>query len=250
MLSRVENKLHEVVTEEYFLERLMVIGGQGTALYHRLKRMLDVVLGVSLLVLLVPVLILIAVWIKLDSPGRIFYVQERVGSRRRARRGVVVWELCNFPFYKFRSMSCDADPSIHREYIREFCRGQSAANGTSGASFKLQNDPRVTRVGRILRKTSLDELPQLLNVLKGEMSLVGPRPVPPYEVAHYQKAHYGRFAALPGITGLWQIRGRGRVPFEEMIRMDIEYAQRPSLRLDMKLLLLTIPAVVWRRGAE
>jgi lipopolysaccharide/colanic/teichoic acid biosynthesis glycosyltransferase len=108
----------------------------------------------------------------------------------------------------------------------------------------------VTRVGQVLRQASLDELPQLVNVLKGEMSLVGPRPVPTYEVAHYQARHYARLAALPGLTGIWQVKGRCKVPFDEMIRMDVEYVSNQSLWLDLKLLWLTIPAVVSRRGAE
>ena len=203
-----------------------------------------------LLVLLSAFLALISLLIKLDSSGPVIYQQERVGCRRRRRGGVTTWELRTFPFYKFRTMFCDADQSLHRRYVRAFCEGQIVAEKTSGAAFKLKNDSRVTRVGRILRRTSLDELPQLFNVLVGDMSLVGPRPVPPYEVEHYQAAHYERFTALPGISGLWQVRGRGRVPFEEMMRMDIEYTQRCSMWLDLKVLMLTIPAVIWGQGAN
>src|SRR6267142_3954047 len=137
---------------------------------------------------------------------------------------------------KFRSMYQNADPAVHEAYIRDFVEGRAEE---SGGKFKLTNDPRVTRVGRILRKFSLDELLQLLNVLKGDMSLVGPRPVPPYEVACYRNGDHKRLAALPGITGLWQVKGRCQVSFEEMIRMDIEYVRDASLLLDLKILFLT-----------
>src|SRR5262249_22783862 len=134
--------------------------------------------------------------------------------------------------------------------IKSFANGQTSDDARNGVKFKLKQDPRVTRVGRVLRKTSLDELPQLLNVLKGEMSFVGPRPVPQYEVAEYKDGHFERLAAAPGITGLWQVKGRAVVSFEEMIRLDIEYVRARSLWLDFKILLLTIPAVISGRGAE
>src|SRR5262249_20706088 len=158
-----------------------------------------------------------AILIKLDTPGQIFFVQERVGSRRRSRDGQTIWEIQNFPFYKFRSMVQNADQSLHQAYIAAWIEGRVSESTTTGTKFKLTDDPRVTRIGRILRKTSLDELPQLMNVLKGEMSLVGPRPVPTYEVAEYQAQHYQRLGALPGITGLWQVKARCQVSFEEMI---------------------------------
>jgi lipopolysaccharide/colanic/teichoic acid biosynthesis glycosyltransferase len=147
-------------------------------------------------------------------------------------------------------MRQNSDQSLHQAYIKEFVEGQAAPSDADGSKFKLTNDPRVTRIGRFIRKTSLDELPQLLNVLKGEMSLVGPRPVPTYEVAAYRAWHHERLAALPGITGIWQVQGRCQVPFEEMIRMDIDYVRRQSPWLDLKLLFLTIPAVVSGEGAE
>jgi lipopolysaccharide/colanic/teichoic acid biosynthesis glycosyltransferase len=144
----------------------------------------------------------------------------------------------------------DADSSLHEAFCKAFVEGRIESLDGDESAFKLARDPRVTRVGRLLRKTSLDELPQLVNVLKGEMSLVGPRPVPTYEVAGYQTWHCERLAALPGITGLWQIKGRGRVTFEEMIRMDIDYVRNRSLWLDIKILVFTIPAVLSGRGAE
>lgn len=220
------------------------------SLYFTCKRCMDVVLAMLLLVLLCPLLLLIAILIKLDSPGPIIFIQERVGARRRSSGGQTYWEIRNFPFYKFRSMVKDADQSMHQAYIRAFITGQVEKSGTDGVKFKLTNDPRVTRIGRILRKTSLDELPQLVNVLKGEMSLVGPRPVPTYEVAEYRPEHYERLTALPGITGLWQVNGRCQVSFEDMVRMDIEYVHNQSLWLDAKILVCTIPAVISGRGAE
>lgn len=224
----------------------VLAGGEDRALHFCCKRTLDVALAAVLLVLFAPLMAFIALLIRLDSPGPALFVQRRVGARRRSRNGRIVWEVRTFPFCKFRSMAHNADPSLHREYIRAFVRG-----GVDGSeTFKLAHDPRITRVGCLLRRTSLDELPQLINVLNGDMSLVGPRPVPTYEVAEYQKWHHERLAALPGITGIWQTRGRCQVPFEEMIRMDIDYVRRQSLWLDVKLLLLTIPAVFSGRGAR
>ncbi len=218
--------------------------------YFVCKRGLDMILAGLLLFFLLPLMGLIAILIKLDSPGPILFVQRRVGAKRRLEGGRTAWEVREFPFYKFRSMFHGADPSLHEAYIRDWVEGRVQMGNEPGAKLKLTNDARVTRVGRILRKTSLDELPQLVNVLKGEMSLVGPRPVPTYEVAHYQDAHYKRLAAPPGITGLWQVKGRCQVSFLEMIRMDIEYIRNASFWLDFKILLLTIPAVLSGRGAE
>ena len=235
-----------------------VIGGEevfvateriGSALYVGAKRTLDVTLTLAALVVLAPLLVVIALAIGLDSPGPVVFVQERVGARRRTKDGRTVWEVRNFSVYKFRSMFHNVDQSAHQAYVKAWIDGQ-AETGADGATFKLTRDPRITRVGRILRKTSLDELPQLFNVLKGDMSLVGPRPVPTYEVAEYQAWHRERLAALPGITGLWQVKGRCQVTFDEMIRMDIDYVRRRSLWLDVKLLFLTIPAVLSGRGAE
>lgn len=217
--------------------------------YYFFKRCLDLVLATLALILLSPLLLLIAILIKLDTPGRVIFVQERVGAKRRSTDGKSQWEIRHFFVYKFRTMVQDADQALHQAYIKAFVDGQLAPATESHATFKLNNDPRVTRVGHILRKTSLDELPQLVNVVKGEMSLVGPRPVPPYEVAEYQPWHLERMAALPGITGLWQVEGRGRVTFDRMVQMDIEYVQDQSLWLDIKLLLRTIPTVLSKRGA-
>ena len=229
---------------------LLVSDEEGRSFYFACKRCIDVFLAVLMLVSLAPLMLLIAVLIKLDSPGPIFFVQERVGARRRPQDGRTSWEIRGFPFYKFRSMVQGADQSTHQAFIKAYVEGRVQPSDVSSAKFKLIDDPRVTRVGRILRRTSMDELPQLVNVLKGEMSLVGPRPLPTYEVAEYQPWHRERLAALPGITGLWQVNGRCQVSFEEQIRMDIEYVRNQSLWLDLKLMFLTIPAVLSRRGAE
>jgi lipopolysaccharide/colanic/teichoic acid biosynthesis glycosyltransferase len=219
-------------------------------LYFVGKRLLDVVLAGLLLVLLLPLLLIIAVLIKLDSPGPVLFTQERVGAKRQWLGRQAIWIIRNFTMYKFRSMVQNADSSVHEAYIRDFVEGRARPSSETDGKFKLTNDARVTRIGRLLRKFSLDELPQLLNVLIGDMSLVGPRPVPPYEVACYGDGHHKRLAALPGITGYWQVKGRCQVTFEEMIRMDMTYIRNASLSLDFKILFLTIPAVLSRRGAE
>jgi lipopolysaccharide/colanic/teichoic acid biosynthesis glycosyltransferase len=218
--------------------------------YPAAKRFVDVILAGLLLMLLFPLILLIAVLIKLDSPGPVFFTQERVGAKRQWLGRQAIWIIRNFTMYKFRSMVQHADSSMHEEYIRDFVEGRVSPSPENGGKFKLTNDPRVTRVGRFLRQFSLDELPQLINVLKGDMSLVGPRPVPPYEVACYGNEHHKRLAALPGITGFWQVKGRCQVSFEEMIRMDLEYIRKASMWFDLKILFLTIPAVLSRRGAE
>jgi lipopolysaccharide/colanic/teichoic acid biosynthesis glycosyltransferase len=219
-------------------------------LYHLSKRCLDVILAGLALTVLLPLLLLITVLIMVDSPGLVVFTQKRVGAKRQRLGRQAIWVIQDFTMYKFRSMVQDADPSVHEAYIREFVEGRAQATAATGGKFKLTNDPRVTRIGRFLRKYSLDELPQLLNVLKGDMSLVGPRPVPPYEVACYGNGHHKRLAALPGITGYWQVKGRCQVSFEEMVRMDLEYIRNASFLYDLKILILTIPAVLSRRGAE
>ena len=232
--------------------QLAKTSGSGGLVNFACKRLLDVTLASLILVALSPILIVVAILIKLDSPGPVLFVQERVGAKRLSRRGRTVWVTRLFRFYKFRTMLHNSDQSLHRAIIRDFVAGRTgkfASQEDNTVKFKLVNDSRITRVGRWLRKTSLDELPQLVNVLKGEMSLVGPRPVPPYEVVLYKRSHYERLAALPGITGLWQVRGRARVPFDEMVRMDLELIRNSSLWQDIKILLLTIPAVLSGNGA-
>jgi lipopolysaccharide/colanic/teichoic acid biosynthesis glycosyltransferase len=231
--------------------RQSVLRGESAAdkAYFACKRCLDFLVAGALLLFLSPLFLLIALLIKLDSLGPVLFTQERVGARRAFDGKQVIWVTRKFTIYKFRSMVANADPSLHESYVRNFVEGQLQALDVGRGIFKLTQDPRVTRLGHFLRRFSLDELPQLFNVLKGEMSLVGPRPVPSYEVACYRDGYHRRLAALPGITGLWQIKGRGRVSFEEMVRMDVEYIRNASLWLDFGILCLTIPAVLSRRGA-
>jgi exopolysaccharide biosynthesis polyprenyl glycosylphosphotransferase len=187
-----------------------------------------VLVGVGILAF-APVLCLIALAIKLDSPGPVFYRQRRVGKDGRF-----------FRMLKFRSMVPDAERRL------DTLRHHTEA---TGPLFKIREDPRVTRVGKVLRRWSLDELPQLLNVLRGEMSLVGPRPPLPSEVEAYEDWQLGRLRAVPGLTGLWQVSGRSEVPFHDMVRLDLHYIRNWSLGLDFEILLRTIPAVLTNRGA-
>ncbi|MBI4787664.1 MAG: sugar transferase [Chloroflexi bacterium] len=210
---------------------------------------MDVCLAWLALIILSPVMLLIAIFIKLDSPGPVLFRQKRVGARLARAGGALRWDICHFYVLKFRSMVHNADESLHQAHVKAFVHGQLPSTNGEQAPFKLNDDPRITRVGRWLRTSSLDELPQLFNVLRGEMSLVGPRPVPIYETANYEVWHRERLCAWPGITGLWQVMGRSRLSFDEMVRLDIEYARSQSLALDIKILFLTIPAVLSGRGA-
>lgn len=194
-----------------------------------MKRGMDLVLGTLILLALTPALLLVALLVKLDSPGPVLYRQERVG--RDGKR---------FMMFKFRSMRQDADALLVE--LRE-------RNEATGPLFKIKNDPRITRVGRVLRRFSVDEFPQLLNVLRGEMSLVGPRPPVPSEVEQYDDWHLARLRAVPGMTGLWQASGRSEVPFHDMVRLDLHYIQNWSLSLDLEILARTVPAVLSHKGA-
>jgi lipopolysaccharide/colanic/teichoic acid biosynthesis glycosyltransferase len=215
------------------------------------KRALDVVLGTLLITAVAPLLVLIALLILMDDGRPVFYRQRRIGARPHRRPGVVAWEERPFRIIKFRTMVRGADSSlVHERFVESFVRGELEPGEGDGPPYKLRDDWRVTRIGRLLRAASLDELPQLFNVLGGTMSLVGPRPVPPYEVALYEPRHRERLAAMPGITGPWQVMGRGRVEFEEMIRLDIEYVRRRSLLCDLELLVRTPAAVFKKKGAS
>ena len=206
------------------------------------KRLIDVLGSLLLLVILSPVFLIIAAAIKLTSRGPVLFRQKRIGEHGTA-----------FTFLKFRSMYINNDPSEHQEYVRKLIAGQAekkSGNDKAGGVFKLTNDPRITPVGRGLRRTSLDELPQLINVLCGEMSLVGPRPPVPYEVEAYETWHRRRLLeAKPGITGLWQVHGRSRVEFDDMVRLDLRYARDRSPLLDLKILWQTPKAVMNGDGA-
>jgi len=195
-----------------------------------LKRTFDLIFAALAILLFLPLWLLIALLIKLDSKGRVFYTQERVGMDGRL-----------FLLYKFRTMQANADAELHREYQRAFIAGRAEANlgNETTPTYKLLADPRITRIGKILRRTSLDEVPQLLNVLSGDMSMVGPRPPIPYEVEAYELWHRKRLDMKPGLTGLWQVSGRNSLPFEEMVRLDLFYIENWSLLLDLKIILRT-----------
>jgi len=206
-----------------------------------LKRSMDIVGSIFGLALFSPLLIPIAIAIKLTSKGPVLFHQKRVGLHGR-----------KFNFLKFRSMNQSNDSAIHETYVRSLIEGTGSSHQTSDkkeSAFKLVNDPRVTPLGVFLRRTSLDELPQFLNVLMGDMSLVGPRPPIPYEVACYQIWHSQRLLSVkPGITGLWQVNGRSRVRFDDMVRLDLRYARSWSVWLDLKILLRT-PGAIFDGGA-
>jgi lipopolysaccharide/colanic/teichoic acid biosynthesis glycosyltransferase len=207
-----------------------------------IKRAMDIAGSLLALIILSPVLLVVAVAIKLSSPGPIFFRQERMGQHGQ-----------RFTFLKFRSMFFTEDHTIHQEYVKRLISGVNGSengNGHQTNVFKLTNDPRITPIGRILRRTSFDEVPQFLNVLAGRMSLVGPRPPIPYEFESYDLWHVQRLLAVkPGITGLWQVEGRSRVTFDEMVRLDLKYASSWSVWLDLKILLKTPGAVVSGVGA-
>jgi exopolysaccharide biosynthesis polyprenyl glycosylphosphotransferase len=204
-----------------------------------LKRTFDLTVAALAIGLLFPVWLLISLLIKLDSKGPVFYTQERVGMDGRL-----------FLLYKFRTMKPDADSEAHREYQRAFIAGRAEANlgNDLKPTYKLLADPRITRIGKMLRRTSLDEVPQLLNVLSGDMSLVGPRPPIPYEVEAYELWHRKRLDMKPGLTGLWQVSGRNRLPFEEMVRLDLFYIENWSLVMDLKIILRTGLVMLGREG--
>lgn len=206
------------------------------------KRTFDLAAATVMLLLTFPLWLVIIVLIRLDSQGGAFFTQERIGARRN-RLGR--WEPRPFTIIKFRTMTVHADESVHKAHITAYVNGALPED-----DVKLNGDARVTKIGRILRQTSLDELPQLLNILRGEMSFVGPRPVPVYEVDAYETWHHERLHATPGLTGFWQVNGRGRVSFDEQVQMDIDYVRQRNFWLDIKLFLQTIPAVLRGKGAR
>ncbi len=203
---------------------------------HVLKRVVDIVGSLMAILLFMPVFMIIAILVKITSRGPVLFCQKRVGCYGK-----------EFSFYKFRTMYTGNDPRIHQEYVAKLIAG--GMSGSSGV-YKIVNDPRITPIGRILRKSSLDELPQFFNVLKNDMSLVGPRPPLPYEFERYRTWHKRRVLELkPGLTGLWQVEGRSRTTFDEMVRMDLRYGMEQSFWYDLKILLQTPFAMVSGRGA-
>ncbi|MBE3561152.1 MAG: sugar transferase [Ktedonobacteraceae bacterium] len=206
--------------------------------YQRAKRILDITFTLLIAPFVLLVGVIVALCIRLDSEGPIFFRQKRIGQN-----GV------EFEMLKFRSMYVNSDDMVHRQKILQYMQGQQLNNdGKASLAYKNTHDPRITRVGRFIRKTSLDELPQFWNVLRGDMSLVGPRPPLPYEVELYGPYEHLRLIGKPGITGYWQVYGRSRVTFQDMVTMDIEYLERQSLWEDVKLIFLTIPVMIFARG--
>ena len=206
--------------------------------YIRVKRILDIVFTLLILIPLFIVIAICAALIRIDSKGPIFFRQKRIEMN-----GV------EFDMFKLRSMYVDSDDSIHRESVKQYING-ARLNGKENSDnlYKLVGDPRVTRVGRFIRKYSIDELPQFINVLRGEMTLVGPRPPLPYEVEEYSSRDMIRLSGKPGLTGTWQVYGRSRVPFKKMVEMDVEYLREQSILQDLKLIALTLPVMLKGHG--
>lgn len=209
-----------------------------------LRRLFDIVLAGTMIALFSPLLVGVAIAVRLDSKGAALFRQRRVGLGER-----------EFTLFKFRSMRLDADPRGHQEYVTALINGndeneESLPDGGKKDLYKLAVDNRITPVGRWIRKWSIDELPQLFNVVLGDMTLVGPRPAIPYEVAEYPSWYLERFSVKPGLTGYWQVSGRSERTYEEMVRLDIEYAERRSLALDLSILVKTPWIVLTRKGAE
>jgi lipopolysaccharide/colanic/teichoic acid biosynthesis glycosyltransferase len=204
------------------------------------KRAVDIVFSLFVIIFGFPFYMLIAALIKLTSEGPVLFVQDRVGKDEKP-----------FKFYKFRTMAVGNNDNAHRDFAKNFINGDSHAQRSDGNGhqvFKITRDPRVTSIGRFLRRTSLDELPQFINVLRGEMTLVGPRPPLGYEVPHYKDWHRKRLTVKPGLTGLWQVSGRSTVPFDEMVRLDMQYIENWSFRLDLEIILRTIPVMLFGLG--
>jgi lipopolysaccharide/colanic/teichoic acid biosynthesis glycosyltransferase len=211
--------------------------------YLLAKRVLDVALSLAAIIVFLPLWVGIAVAIKLTSPGPVFYVTESLAMGGRP-----------FRLYKFRTMEHRADERIHREFIASYVRENKpfaveiGPDGERRSVFKVVNDPRVTPFGRLLRRSGLDEAPQFINVLRGEMSIVGPRSPRPFEYEHYQEWHKQRLTVPQGITGLYQVTARSRASFDDMVRIDLEYIRRRSLWLDLRIIGLTIPVMLFGKG--
>ena len=196
------------------------------------KRLIDLLLSLALIVIVSPLLLLLWCLVRLTSSGPAFFRQERVGRNMRS-----------FTMLKLRTMYVDNHDQIHRNYVTHLLSADKPTAAGENGLFKLEQDPRVTRLGAWLRRTSLDELPQLFNVLRGEMSLVGPRPVLPWEAELFEERYRKRFLVKPGISGLWQVSGRSKLTMREALELDVEYADRQSLALDLSIILRTVPAI-------
>lgn len=207
--------------------------GRGTTAADVVRRVRDVLLALLALVLLAPLMCLLALLIRATSGGPVLFRQTRVGHLERP-----------FTMFKFRTMNAGADDRLHREFVSRMMLGEDPRSCASTGLYKIDTDPRVTRVGRWLRRTSLDELPQLLNVVRGDMSLVGPRPALAWEVELYDPRYRTRFLVKPGLTGLWQVCGRNRLAMTKALELDLEYVSRRTLALDLGILVRTLPALL------
>jgi len=206
--------------------------------YLPLKRILDLLIALGLIVFFGPLMLLIMAGILISSPGPVFYRQTRIGKNGKP-----------FSLLKFRSMQVVNDPDLHREYMQKLIRENTQPAMLGKPSLKLLGDPRITGMGKYLRKFGLDEMPQFFNVLKGEMSIVGPRPSLPYEYEVYEEWHKGRLVVLPGITGYWQVLAHNTVAFDEMVQLDLEYIQSMNFWLDLKIMFLTPIEMIRGKGS-
>ena len=210
--------------------------GKSTYLTE-VKPFLDLMIAITLLVITSPILILIALGIKLHSPGPVFYRQQRVGKDGKP-----------FEMLKFRSMRVNADQQLHQQYVKSLIQNNTHPEALGKETLKITFDPRITGLGKVLRGFGLDELPQLINVIRGEMSIVGPRPSLLYEYEEYQPWHKQRLAVLPGITGLWQVTAHNKVPFDEMVQIDLDYIRNLNFFLDCKIMVLTPLEMLRKKG--
>ena len=220
------------------LPMIRLCSQKNSWVFNKIKHGLDALITLPLFLLLVPLFVVVGISIKLSSPGPVFYRAKAIGKNGK-----------QFIMYKFRSMKVDNGCDVHKNYVTKLIKGEIRGEGNEGQTFKITDDPRITFVGKLLRKFSLDELPQLINVLKGDMSLVGPRPCLPYEFEVYKDWHKKRLSIRPGISGLWQIAGRSAVTFEDMVMLDLYYIYNRSVLMDMNVLYETFFAVVGKRGA-
>lgn len=224
------------------------------SIYYIIKRLFDVLVASLIILVLSPILLLISLGILIYSPGPILFIQERVRAKIQLHKGRTYWKRENFKCYKFRTMKVNSDPSIHQAYVKALIEndqtGMDSLQGETTTTRKLIHDPRITRPGALLRKFSLDELPQLWNVIRGDMSLVGPRPAIPYEVELYKPWQLHRLAAKPGITGLQQVMARCTTDFDHQVQYDIEYIENQSFWLDLKIILKTPLVVISTKGAH
>ena len=245
LVVRIYSNFLEIITQkinvEYYadLPVVMLKSQSRCACFRKIKRVVDIVASGAALICLFPFFLLVATCIKLSSKGPVIFKQTRIGQNGKP-----------FDFYKFRSMHLHTSDTNHKDYVQDFIKGNTCSEVSEIKVFKIKDDPRIFPFGRFIRKTSIDEFPQFFNVLKGDMSLVGPRPCLPYEWECYDEWHKNRLNTLPGCTGLWQVLGRSSVTFEEMVVLDLYYINNLNsfLLLDMKILLQTIPVIFFGKG--